>query len=152
MIYTFNQVSQFIDNKDLINSLVIYDNPNIPPFFRDSFDIDSTMERLEEYRRLFFDEEISPSALLNALDNVRKIEHYEEPTKYPFDVNHLRKAVVSNETLTDEERLLIAVGLRKNEMSDVDFDEYVENNDIERNIERIKLVRTLKNISQNNHR
>ena len=44
----------------------------IPEFIRNSFNFEEVMDRLGEYRRLFFDEVIPADTLIRLLYNVRK--------------------------------------------------------------------------------
>lgn len=156
MINTINEISEFIDGKRLIDTMLLIDNPNfpIPDSIKNSFNMENVMEKLCEYRRMFFDEEISQEILLQVLFNVRKIEYYENPEKYPLNVE-MFKTIVKNSgwipraSIFDDD----FIDFHRNNDSDAKtnrmdklVDEFSQKTDLAENIERIKLTKTLRKI------
>lgn len=97
MINTINRVAIFLDGEVLIKRVMLNDtfnSVNIPEIFRKNytFDHEKTFETLDRYQRLFFESSISGPDFLRALYNVRKVEYYDDPKKYPFDAVAIEKA------------------------------------------------------------
>ena len=97
MINTINRVAIFLDGEVLIKRVMLNDtfnSVNIPEIFRKNytFDQEKTFETLDRYQRLFFESSISGPDFLRALYNVRKVEYYDDPKKYPFDAVAIEKA------------------------------------------------------------
>lgn len=152
MIKTINEISQFVDGKELINSMLLMANiPGffIPDFIKNSFNLEDVMEKLCEYRRMFFDEEINPETLLQVLFNVRKIEYYENPEKYPLNIEMFKDIIqksgwIPRANIFDED-----FEVEENERVDRLIDGFAGKTNLEQNIGRIKLVRTLKKVYDN---
>ena len=96
MINTINRVAIFLDGEVLIKRVMLdtFNSVNIPEIFRKNytFDQEKTFETLNRYQRLFFESSISGPDFLRALYNVRKVEYYDDPKKYPFDAVAIEKA------------------------------------------------------------
>lgn len=146
MIQTFNEIAEFIDNKKIINPLLTMNSKLIPDFIKESFDLESVIDTLSRYRSLFFDYDLDAETLLNILYNVRKIEYYEDPTKYPFTVELIKKAVISNQEKTFHEKHLESFGIKPKKLTDEEFEVHSKKMELEKNIQTIKLVKTLSKI------
>ena len=150
MIRTINEVSMFIDNKNIIDTKLYA--KYLPDSMKPSFDLDKTMDKLNDYRELFFESEISTETLLQVLYNVRKVEYYENPKKYKLELETFKSALRnSNWDIEDAGMRFMEVLFGRHVIADKNqvseyIDKYSENNDLERNIERVKLTRTLKEI------
>lgn len=138
MISMFNEVSRFIDDKDVINPLVAIDNPAIPEYISQSFNLETTMEDLTRYNGLFFYDELKANQLLEIMFNVRKIEYIEEPEKYPFNIESFKEALVS----ADKTQIRLH-NSRYKTLSEDEFELESQNSDLPRKIEQVKLVKVL---------
>jgi len=161
MIETFNRISRFIDDKKLIDKILISDYPEdlIPDFMKVSFDLEEVMERLSEYERLFFEVKIKPETLLEVLYNVRKVEYYENPEKYPFSKESFKEAIINSDwaPVSKYEILLSVLKHKRVSSSKEELDskassfleKYSEEKDLERKIEQVKLTRVLRRVYEN---
>ena len=102
---------------------------------------------LKRYQKIFYGQTLDPLKLLEIIYNVRKIEYYENPEKYPFDIESIKKAVIGA-TLVESKLLHILYGLPE-KLTEEEFDEWKEENDLEKNIEGVKLTRKLKTVLEN---
>ena len=158
MIKTFNDISEFIDGKPLINWLLISDYPQelLPPFIRDSFNLEQVMDKLCEFRRLFFDEEIDINTLIKVWLVVRRIEHNEQPDKYPLSIETLKKVILNSDWIPYSDIGANMIGFEKGRMCasreelEEEITSFLENypfeDDTLLNIEREKLVKVLKKV------
>ena len=96
------------------------------------------------------DKPLSASVLLKVLYNVRKIEYYNNPEKYPFDINSLYKIIVNSKWLFQESgdyKLLKAIF---DDVPYINQEEYINNflnnNEYGKKIEQVKLTKLLKKI------
>lgn len=146
---TFNDISILVNNKSLANGIIF--NEKIPKELRNVFasmtDTQELIKSLDKFQTLFFGQTLNPLILLEILYNVRKIQYYEDPERYPFDTESIKKAV-SGSSMIDSKLLHVLFGLPE-KLTTEEFDEWKDKNDIDRNIEGIKLTRTLKSILQN---
>lgn len=146
---TFNDISILVNNKSLANGIIF--NEKIPKELRNVFasmtDTQELIKSLDKFQALFFGQTLNPLILLEILYNVRKIQYYEDPERYPFDTESIKKAV-SGSSMIDSKLLHVLFGLPE-KLTTEEFDEWKDKNDIDRNIEGIKLTRTLKSILQN---
>ncbi len=158
MIKTFNDISEFIDGKPLINWLLIGNYPpeSLPPFIKNSFNLEQVMEKLCEYRRLFFDEEIEIETLIKVWLTVRKIENSEQPEKYPLSIETLKKVILNSDWIPKSDYLANVKGFTKGRMfsSRQELEESISSflnnysfeDDTLLNIERERLVKVLKRV------
>lgn len=146
---TFNDISILVNNKSLANGIIF--NEKIPKELRNVFasmtDTQELIKSLDKFQALFFGQTLNPLILLEILYNVRKIQYYEDPERYPFDTESIKKAV-SGSSMIDSKLLHVLFGLPE-KLTTEEFDEWKDKNDIDKNIEGIKLTRTLKSILQN---
>lgn len=146
---TFNDISILVSNKSLANGIIF--NEKIPSELRNVFasmtDTQELIKSLDKFQTLFFGQTLNPLTLLEVLYNVRKIQYYEDPERYPFDTESIKKAV-SGSSMIDSKLLHVLFGLPE-KLTNEEFNNWNEENNLERNIEGIKLTRTLKTISQN---
>lgn len=146
---TFNDISILVSNKSLANGIIF--NEKIPKELRNVFvsmtDTQELIKSLDKFQTLFFGQTLNPLILLEILYNVRKIQYYEDPERYPFDTESIKKAV-SGSSMIDSKLLHVLFGLPE-KLTTEEFDEWKDKNDIDKNIEGIKLTRTLKSILQN---
>lgn len=149
---TINNISNLVDNKNLINPLMMVD----PRLIKDKIEKEEIIKKLSYYLKLM-DNPIDIIKLLKILYNVRKMEYYECPEKYKFDIETLFEIALNSrwsfknsiESLLTE--LLRDFGYWYNSES---IKEQLENHKIkpylELNIERVKLAKTLRKIKENN--
>lgn len=121
---------------------------------------------IEEVRKLdeMYNEPIPASKLIEALLNVRKKQYYRNPDKYPFTREEFKNIYLNSRWLLPKDKLLY---LGKDSSSyklisdifgiDIDLEgltseqiieEHMSNNEIDKDIERIRLTKTLDNISK----
>lgn len=144
-----NKIALFIDGQQLVNNLAF--SKAVPESFKARFiktvDLDKVASSLKRYQKIFYGQTLDPLKLLEIIYNVRKIEYYENPEKYPFDIESIKKAVIGA-TLVESKLLHILYGLPE-KLTEEEFDEWKEENDLERNIEGVKLTRKLKSVLEN---
>ncbi len=147
MIHTINEISEFIDDCELINPLILIDIPNMPSFIMDSFNKSDVISKLYQYENLLFKEEINPLILLSALYEVRKIEFYEDSGKYPFSYEDIKTTIINSDWgISSFEMvlsLIISKKLREKRANEV-LEDYLKDNDLRKNIECVKLTKVLK--------
>lgn len=146
---TINKIALFIDGQQLVNNLAF--SKAVPESFKARFiktvDLDKVASSLKRYQKIFYGQTLDPLKLLEIIYNVRKIEYYENPEKYPFDIESIKKAVIGA-TLVESKLLHILYGLPE-KLTEEEFDEWKEENDLEKNIEGVKLTRKLKSVLEN---
>ena len=154
MVYAFNQISEFIDGKNLISHLVLSDDHMVPEFIRNSFNYDEVFERLCDYRSIMYDNYLSAEQLLKLLINVRKIEFYENPEKYPYDIESIKKIVVDRK-LSDKKAMAESLFLSvlfgngdslNRKLSQENFDEISKKEEYEKTIAQVKLAKVLRKV------
>lgn len=154
MISAFNHVSRFIDGTILIYPLSLYDSPIIPEFIKKSFNYEEVLGKISDYKRIIYDSNLTAMQLLEILMKVRKIEFYEDPLKYPYDMDTIKKVVVdrylNDKKLLNSLLLLNSIfGERKTlkrRLSQEQFDDISSNGELEKSIQQIRLVKTLQRI------
>lgn len=106
------------------------------------------LEALEKYNK-----KISAEVYLKAINNVRKIENYIDPKKYPYDIETLYLIYLNSgwkfeEEHYDSEELLRSIfGLEVNHDRKYDFKNYMYNlTHNYRDIEELNLTKTLKKV------
>lgn len=149
MAQSFNDLAILIDGKALA-SKIIFTNKAPKDFRRilaTTINTENLMSSLDRYQSLFYGQTLDPLTLLEVMYNVRKREYYENPDKYPFDTESIKKAVIGSSPL-DSKLLHLLFGMPE-KLTTEEFDEWKDKNNIDKNIEGIKLTRTLKTILQN---
>ena len=99
----------------------------------------------------YFMKPINVDTLIKALYNVRKQQYYNNPEKYPFSKEDFLTATLKSDWLFDETIKDIKEKRIKNEeikdKQEKCYLDYLGDTTLEKDISRIRLVRTLKNIS-----
>ena len=147
---TINTISSLIDGKKIITSMMLYGtNHFIPDFLKEEYNIDEIISKLLHYKELF-NKKINASKMLKALFNVRKSEYYKDPKKYAFEINAFYQILFRSKWLfiTDGELKLLKIifgkGFNINGSLITDMDNYVKENNLDKEIENIKLAKTLR--------
>ena len=124
----------------------------LPKELKSNYDEEYIIDRLLYYDRLF-NNPISADILLKALYNVRKQQYYNDPEKYPFDLENLYKTVIDSNWVfkSNMSSLLMAIyGPKISEklISDTikNLDKFNKENELDKNIECIKLSKTLRKV------
>lgn len=148
MVKTINEISEFIDDKKLINTMIFSRIPQLTEMAIQSFDLESVMDELSRYRSLFFDETLSASKLMQLLFNVRKIEYIEDPDKYPLSMDNFKKALLTAESSRLRSPFFkFSSPKDRREITTDEFNNEAEEQELSLNIERIKLVKVLQRAS-----
>lgn len=143
---TINAISNLIDQKQLIEPTFLY--KDVLPF-----DFDVLSESLDRYEKLFFNSHLSTETLLKIMMQVRKIEYYENPEKYPLTVESFENVVRNNILFYCNQRTLTLLfsedcaEINENMLQD-DFEKLKSQIDLEKNIERVKLTKVLNEITK----
>lgn len=143
---TINAISNLVDQKQLIEPTFLY--KDVLPF-----DFDVLSESLDRYEKLFFNSHLSTENLLKIMIQVRKIEYYENPEKYPLTVESFENVVRNNILFYYNQRTLTLLfsedcaEINEN-MSQDDFEKLKSQIDLEKNIERVKLTKVLNEITK----
>jgi hypothetical protein len=97
---------------------------------------------------------LSANTLLKVLYNVRKIEYYNNPQKYQFDIKTFYHIAVASEWKFEEtrfEELLLQFDRKNTELKNKimleQLNKYNKDNDLERNIEQVRLAKVLRLVS-----
>ena len=142
MIKSINHMSSLINGKYLIDKFYTYEDS---PFYG-KINIDQITEDLVDLSE-YFDRPIYANVLLEVLYNVRKIQYYNEPDKFPFSFNEFYKIMrLSNwgfDGETSYERMLVSI-FKKQIVSREAYEKYSEKNNLSKNIEGVKLTKTLR--------
>jgi len=148
-IKSINHMAGMISSMYLIDMLS-YFNKNSP--FYGKKDIDDIIGELDEII-CYFDKPLSADILLKVLYNVRKNQYYYDSDRYPFSLDEFYKTViVSNWDFEDSgEYLLLDLlfGEKVNRNKKKQMISYSNKNNLSQDINRIKLVKTLKKIYEN---
>lgn len=142
MIKTLNRISNFVDGKDIIDPLFNLSNQKNLHFAKNKIDIDYVLDRLKYYENIFFRSTLLPTVFLNALYKVRKLEYYENSEKYKFDLDSLKHMVLSNIKMTRDIFVMMSYYKSNN------FEDVIKQNNIELDMQRVKLTKILKNIKK----
>ena len=114
------------------------------------------MEKIVEIYNHFVPE-IPGEVMLDVLRNVRKIEYYQNPDLYPYDINNMYKSAVLSDwefnykkqekDLTAEERLLRTIFGEKAYTPEEKRKCYLleHQNEIKKEVDQVRLTRTLRN-------
>lgn len=143
---TINAISNLIDQKQLIEPTFLYKDVL-------HFDFDVLSESLDRYEKLFFNSHLSTETLVKIMIQVRKIEYYENPEKYPLTVESFENVVRNNILFYCNQRTLTLLfsedcaEINEN-MSQDDFEKLKSQIDLEKNIERVKLTKVLNEITK----
>ena len=125
----------------------VINNPNVFRALGTVIDLEKTIKAVEELVDLF-DRPLSADVLYKVLFEVRKIEYYENPQKYPFSVEEICKIVKNSRWIYDSEiddRILFALGLRTRETQNRTQERIIEEG-MDKTLALIKLTRTFRNI------
>lgn len=159
-IDTINRISFLISGEILITKFRILSSTNsLPDFILKEKDKISNKELIREINKIvmYMNSNINAEVLMKALYNVRKIEYYNNPEKYPFDINNLKCVVfnsrwkIMNESTLKLFRAILGEECLKNEKVKT-VDDIISDNNIDLNIERIKLTKTLRKVLENNNK
>ena len=132
-----NVMLKFIDEKEIdVNSSYTGD------------EINEAMEKISSMA----DQCIEASKFIRALYTVRRNQYYENPSKYLFDIDTLTEILVNSKLVsnTPENKLLAAIFFEEINVGsktarDI-IEKYIEDNNLECDIERVKLSRLLRSI------
>lgn len=150
MILIFNKLSRFFDGKQILSLLQIYNLPGIPEYLEANFDYDDLFENLYRYQNIVYNDGLQPETFLEILINVRKVEFYDNPDKYPYDINTIKKIIVMRKNGAERLMLLLFNTQHLNrKLSSERFKELSKNNDLEKNIEQVKLAKVLRKVYEN---
>ena len=147
-----NNISKLVIGERLINSGIF--NYNTGKFvFQDkeqTMDFDEISKKLKYiYNR--FNKEISAETMIKILNNVRKVEYYQNPDFYPYNLNSLFKAVYFSDWkfkenhLNPEKALLANIFGQEPKLQDK-FIPYCRDNGIYRDVQGVKLAKTLRKV------
>ena len=147
-VIKINDISKFIDGDNLIDREILFKlKHNLFGVTEKDLDGHYIIKRLYEYLELF--ESIIPNKILmDAIYNVRKIEYYENNELYSLDLNDFYEIYKNSHygfCINPQNRLLASIfGFNSGE--DISIDEYIEDRELEKGIESVKLVKVLRNV------
>ena len=152
MVKQINHMSYLIGGDTIIHSAFI--SPLAPQQLK------PTKEQVVEkfYPVLdYYDRQIPAETMLQILYNVRKMQFYTMPDKFPFGMNEFFKTVFMSHwefNGTSEERLAMefATPKEKGRIKLGQFAKYAQKTDLQRQIEEIKLTRILRNVYEEKSR
>lgn len=147
MINQINYMSSLVRKGTTINKVFI--SPMTPPTLK--LTKESVIDKIYSVSD-YFDRPISAEKLLEVLFNVRKIQFYTNPDKFPFGLNEFCKTVfMSNWNFegTPEENLLLEFTSTPKERGRIKVSQtvkYARETNIYINIQQVKLVKTLRRV------
>ena len=158
LIKTINKISYLIYGENLITKFRILKSINtIPSFLLSEKDNITNEEKIKKIKKInkYMTSNISTEVLIKVLYNTRKIEYYTNPEMYPFDINNIKCVVYNSKWKVRNEyalKLFEAIFGEKNINGEKikNVDDVIEENNIDLNIERIKLTKTLRKVLENN--
>ena len=151
-----NELSMFISKKDILYfddiNLNISLNISKKRFFKKNHP-NEIIEVLEGYKRLL-NQPININTLLEVLYNVRKIEYYESPSKYLFDLKYLALTAYNSQWKFNENSkeyfpniLFNTIPSQASEFKK-DIKNYATTKKLEQNISKVKVTKVLKRICE----
>lgn len=155
-----NSISRLIgDNLRMPNSLMGCFKSLNSVFKTGDYSVDEAIDELHNYFKVL-NTKIPYDVLINVLYNVRKQQYYENPQKYDYTIDSLYSAVLASDwrphefdNLNSTERLY-AIVFRESVFKDYEKANRMLKKQIvqsyERDIEGVKLARTLRNYLENN--
>ena len=145
MIKLINFISNLVDGEDLINVFMLIDIPEVPEFLRFKYSREELIEKVNYYYDLIHSNSIGIDKLTELLFNVRKIEYYENPSKYPFSIDDFERTIVDEGIMNSKERFLRAIFGDSNE-SFREFERTVDDMELEKMIEQVRLSKALREV------
>lgn len=146
LVNSINSMSYLVTGNNLISKLWFH------PLTMDMFNPnkDEISEKIYELTN-YFDVLISADVLLEVLYNVRKQQYYSNPEKYPFNLDDFYKTVLISDWEFDTSEIKkIMMSFKNNEYNrKIKFLEaikFVEESELDKRIEQVKLTKTLRNI------
>lgn len=145
MIKTINTLSALVDNKVYMQSIYLF-----PGFDVSNLNWEDYIDSVYYYEDLL-SRPIRAHQYLAALYNIRKIEYYYNPQTYPFSKDSLFETYLNSDwvfNMNGEYNILEAMfGIVKVDKytQEEKFNDFINSSDIEKNIELVKLTKTLKN-------
>ena len=149
IVDTINTLSRLVYGKNLIQSLMRMPENMVPDFLKYEFNKDEIIEKAK-YLDTLLNQEIDCDTMLKILYNVRKIEYYNNPNKFAFDINLICNAIMNSDWLYDEFTLTFLKNMFGKDyiidkVKKYGFKHYF-NTDTGLNMERIRLTKTLRNV------
>lgn len=149
MLKSINHMGSLVIKKSVINKTLI-NNPNVPDFVKPKKeDVVKTLYELADY----FYRPLLAETLLKVLYNVRKVQYYANPEKYPFGLNEFFRTVLYSKwefESTPDERFITSVqGLDRKQIAKMKLDKtvkYAEDTDLYKNIQQVKLAKILRRV------
>ncbi len=147
IILQINNLSSFIDGKSLINNLALIDNPLIPESMK-KIDYNKIINKLYYYNELLYNSYIDPYTLSELLFNVRKVEFYENPEQYPFNIDNIKKVIVEELAFNNNFEFIIkSLNDNYNYINNSEeFNEINKTLNISKKIEQIKISKLIRNV------
>ena len=128
---TLNNISNFFDNKNIINN--------------NNYDKELIISKLWEYNELM-NNPISDENYLDILFNVRKIEYYNNPIKYPLNLTVFYKTYKNSNWIPKNDNSILFYDTLSDYINSIILD-YNIKKDYYNSIQQINLTKTLKKYS-----
>ena len=156
---SLNYMAYLINGKKLIDRMCLL--PFVPNY--NKFDREEVLSRLEIIEEKF-NKPISAEVFLRLLNNVRKIEYYENPELYPYSINDLYKVYIRSgwcferHHYNSEEKLLMLLfdedelNMKNRNHKMDDFVTFIGEENLGRNIKEVHLTKVLQKISKKEKR
>ena len=151
IVYSINEISRFIYDKDVLDLRLIFEIDDIKTKARKTLNKEEIIKELNEYENLF-NNPIPIDKLLTILFNVRKVQYYENPEKYNFSFLEFETIAYNSHWKFDEnstyyfnnvlfETVPVIAKNFKNSMY-----EYSQKVNLNQQINQIRLIKTLSKI------
>ena len=149
IINTINTLSKLVYGETLIKALMCMPENLVPDFLKCEFNKEDIIEKVK-YLDSLLNQEIDCDTMLKILYNVRKVEYYNEPNKFAFDINLIFNVIYNSNWLYSDAtiKLFASIFGKDSALENIKkytFKQYYKT-DTGLNMERIRLTKTLRNV------
>lgn len=157
-----NNMSMIIEEKNIIDNRIVIGlakiliHADIIKSYEEICNTEEITKKLRYYEKLFFKNELKIETLIEILYNVRKIEYLEEPEKYSLDMNTIKQIIKKSIWIPEKNssralyEAIFGEKIIQKSISEEEIEAFINNykekEQLEKNIQSIKLIKTLKNI------
>lgn len=149
IINTINTLSKLVYGETLIKALMCMPENLVPDFLKCEFNKEGIIEKVK-YLDSLLNQEIDCDTMLKILYNVRKVEYYNDPNKFAFDINLIFNVIYNSNWLYSDAtiKLFASIFGKDSALENIKkytFKQYYKT-DTGLNMERIRLTKTLRNV------
>lgn len=148
MLRGINHMSSIINHKTLINRAWV--QFGVQSLLPDKDEVYEELGSLMEY----FDKPLSANTLLEVLYNVRKVQYYQNPLKFPFGLNEFYNAVLLSGwefegTVEENFMFMFYNSKQRQKVQARQITKYSNDTDLDKKIGQVKLTKVLRHMLNN---